>query len=102
MVDYRTDATHANNAVSVPVISSERFSSIPTIEQEPQLWPMEIHTPRLFPGEADLTPYAESYAIARRVLLKMIETRHVPDKKELEAHLFGDPIGVSTGPHTQQ
>jgi hypothetical protein len=31
----------------VPVISSERFSSIPSIQQEPELWPMEIHSHRL-------------------------------------------------------
>ncbi len=203
---------HSNTAISVPVISSERFSSIPAIQQEPQLWPMEIHTPRLFPegsdarsvdipelewlrdnwyeaavllskedfnfavqavdfsiwnhtaalalvavwgaierlfspsnqelsfrvaaniasflepagreryacfkkvkalydsrskaahgaGEADMMPYAESYAIARRVILKMIETRHVPNKKELEANLFGDPVGISAGPSTEQ
>jgi len=203
---------HAANAISVPVISSERFASIPVIEQEPHLWPMEIHTPRLFPegsdvrsmdvrelewlrdnwyeaaallrkedfsvafqgvdssiwnhspalglvavwgalerlfspshvelsfrvsaniaayleppgrgryicfkkikalydsrskaahgsGEADLMPYAETYAIARRVLLKMIEDRHVPDRKELEAGLFGDPVGLSPGPPLEQ
>jgi len=40
---------HATTSVSVPVISSERFASIPSVQQEPQLWPMEIHTPRLFP-----------------------------------------------------
>src|SRR5207253_701484 len=45
-------------------------------------------------GEADLMPYAESYAIARRVLLKMVESRHVPNKKELEANLFGDTVGI--------
>jgi hypothetical protein len=202
---------HATS-ISVPVISSERFASIPSIEQEPNLWPMEIHTPRLFPegshacsfdvpelkwlrdnwyeaatllsqedfnlafqavdasiwnhnpalaliavwgaleclfspsnaelsfrvsvniaafleppgrkryacfkkvkglydcrsraahgaGEADLGPYAETYGIARRVLLKMIETRHVPHKKELEANLFVDPVGIATGPSTEQ
>ena len=37
---------HAASSISVPVISSERFASIPTIQQEPHLWPMEIHTPR--------------------------------------------------------
>ena len=203
---------HANNAISVPIISSERFASIPAIEQEPHLWPMEIHTPRLFPEGSDarsmdipelewlrdnwyeaatllskedfslafqavdssiwnhspalglvavwgaleslfspshvelsfrvsaniaayleppgrgryacfkkikglydsrskaahgagvdhLMPYAETYAIARRVLLKMIAARHVPDKKELEAGLFGDPVGISPGPPSEQ
>jgi len=53
-------------------------------------------------GEADMMPYAESYAIARRVILKMIETRHVPNKKQLEANLFGDPVGISAGPSTEQ
>jgi hypothetical protein len=43
---------------------------------------------------ADATPYVETFAIARRVLLKMVESRHIPDKKELEANLFGDEIGV--------
>jgi hypothetical protein len=193
---------HATNAISAPVISSHKFTSIPAIDQEPHLWPMEIYTPRLFPegsaarrldvldlewlrdnwheaaalldkedfglafeaidssiwnhrpalglvsvwgalerlfspsqtelsfrvsaniaayleppgktrhgcfqkvkglydsrskaahgsGEADLMPYAESYAIAKRLLLKMIEARHVPSRKELEANLFGDPL----------
>jgi hypothetical protein len=202
---------HASSAVSVPVISSERFSSIPAIKQEPHLWPMEVHTPRLFPegtdvrnldltemewlrnnwyeaaallrnedfnvafqavdssiwnhspapalvaiwgalerlfspasaelsfrvsaniaayleppgrpryslfhhvkglydmrskaahgtGKPDLAPYAETYSLAKRVLLKMIETRHVPDRKELEALLFGDPIRISSRPHSQ-
>lgn len=200
------------NAVSVPVISSERYTSIPAIEQEPSLWPIEIHTPRLFPegsqahsievadlewlrnhwydaavllsnedfnlafeavdssswnhssalalvaiwgalerlfspsnlelrfrvsaniaayleplgkgrysyfnkikglydsrskaahgpGAEDLEAYAETYAIAKRVLLKMIEARHVPDKKELEANLFGDPLGICPGTTSRQ
>jgi hypothetical protein len=203
---------HASSAISVPVISSERFASIPVIEQEPQLWPMEIHTPRLFPegseprsidvpevewlrdnwheaagllanedfslafqavdsslwnhtpslglvavwgalerlfsssqaelsfrvsaniaayleppgsdryacfkrikglydsrskaahgrSEADPAPYIETFGVARRVLLKMIEARHVPSKKELEAELFGDPVGISPGPSAEQ
>jgi hypothetical protein len=53
-------------------------------------------------GEPDLAPYAETYSLAKRVLLKMIEARHVPDRKEPEALLFGDPIGISSGPHSQQ
>jgi hypothetical protein len=196
---------HTTTSVSVPVISSERFAAIPTVEQEPQLWPMEIHTPRLFPegssarsvdiaelewlrdnwyeaasllgeedfdlafqavdssvwnhspalalvtvwgalerlfspsnmelgfrvsaniaaylapagreryalfkkvkglydsrskaahgiGDADLGPYAETYAIARQVLLKMIATHHVPSKREMEANFFGDSIELT-------
>jgi hypothetical protein len=203
---------HATTSISVPIISSERFASISAIEQELQLWPMEIQTPRQFPegaapctvdtpklewlrdnwyeaatlldkedfsvafqaidasvwsqtpvlalvavwgalerlfspshtelsfrvcaniaafleppgreryaffkkvkglydsrskaahgsGEADLIPYAETYAVARRVLLKMIEIRHVPSKRELEANLFGDAIGSLPGPSTAQ
>jgi Apea-like HEPN len=203
---------HASTSISVPVISSDSFASIPSIEHEPQLWPMEIHTPRLFPedpqgrpvndselewlrdnwyegtalldnedfsdafqaidsslwnhtpvlallavwgalerlfspsntelsfrvsaniaafleptgraryalfkkikglydsrskaahgsGEVDLGPYADTYLIARRALVKMIETRHVPDKKELEANLFGDPVGITLGPSSEQ
>ncbi len=199
-------------AISVPIISSERFTSIPSIEQEPHLWPREIHTPRLFPEGADVknvdlpdlewlrdnwydaaslwpnedfsfalqavdaslwnhTPelalvaiwgalerlfspsvtelsfrvsasiaayleragrtryscykkikalydsrskaahgsrgsdpnsYAETYEIARRALLKIIGDRHVPTRKELEANLFGDPIGVDPGPSSRQ
>lgn len=197
----------ATPAVFAPVISSERFSSIPVIQEEPELWPMEIYTHRLMaerapnrridlaelewlkvhwqdasvllakedfsiafqavdlsiwgsspslalvavwgalerlfsasnqelsfrvsaniasylegPGrerykcfkqvkalydhrskaahgdsKADITPYQETFAIARRVLLKMVETRHVPDKKELEARLFGDEMGITDG-----
>lgn len=197
----------ATPAVFAPVISSERFSSIPVIQEDPELWPMEIHTHRLMaerapggridiaelewlkvhwqdasvllgredfsiafqavdlsiwgsspslglvavwgalerlfstsnqelsfrvsaniasylegPGrerykcfkqvktlydhrskaahgdsKADITPYQETFAIARRVLLKMVETRHVPDKKELEARLFGDEMGITDG-----
>lgn len=203
---------HMTTSISVPILSSERFSSIPAIQQEPHLWPMEIHTPRIFPegsdvrivsvvelewlrenwyetavllgredfslavqaidssvwnhspalalvavwgalerlfspstselrfrvsasiaayleppgreryaafrkikglydsrskaahgsGDRDLKPYAESYEIARRVLLKMIEARHVPNKEELEANLFGDPIGITPGPLDRQ
>lgn len=44
-------------------------------------------------SSTDTTPYVGTFAIARRVLLKMVETHHVPDKKELEASLFGDEIG---------
>lgn len=33
--------------------------------------------------------YADTFAIARRALLKMVETRHIPGKQELEASLFG-------------
>jgi hypothetical protein len=32
----------------------------------------------------------------------MIETRHVPTKKELEANLFGDVVGSSDSPLGQQ
>jgi hypothetical protein len=198
---------HTTTSISVPVISSERYASIPAIQQEPHLWPLEIYTPRLFPegsgphsvdvpelqwlrenwyeaavllqnvdfslafqaidasvwnhspalallavwgglerlfspsnmelsfrvsaniaayleapgrdrhacfkavkslydsrskaahgsGSADAMPYAETYEIAKRVILKMIGDRHVPSKKELEANLFGDLIGVSAG-----
>jgi hypothetical protein len=39
-------------------------------------------------GEFDIAPYQETYAIARRVLLRMIETTHVPTKAEQESSLF--------------
>jgi hypothetical protein len=32
----------------------------------------------------------------------MIESRHVPDKKELKADLFGDPEAISPGPSSEQ
>ncbi len=32
--------------------------------------------------------------LRRRVLLKMIESRHMPIRKELEANLFGDAVGL--------
>jgi hypothetical protein len=38
-------------------------------------------------------PYAKSYALRRRVLLKMIESRHMLIGKELEANL-GDAVGL--------
>lgn len=196
----------ASTAVFVPVVSTERFAAIPSIEQEAELWPIEIHTTRLvlepkrhpkvdFPhlewlkshwlrgsellknadfnvalqavdsciwnsnpalalvaiwgalerlfsashqelsfrvsaniasfleppgrdrykcfnhvrtlydfrskaahgsgGVKDLKPLMETYALARKALLTMIETRHVPDKKQLEARLFGDDIGIT-------
>jgi hypothetical protein len=195
----------ATPTVFAPVISSERFSAIPSIQQEPELWPIEIHTHRLMPESAhqrrvdiaelewlkmhwqaastllsnedfgvafeavdlsiwgaspalalvavwgalerlfsastqelsfrvsaniaayleapgqerykcfkqvktlyehrskaahgnsktDITPYQETFAIAKRALLKMIETRHVPEKKELEAGLFGEGIRIA-------
>jgi len=196
----------------VPVISSERFTSIPSIQQEPEFWPMEIHSHRLLPerepkprldvpelewvkthwqessvlmakddfsiafqavdtsnwvanpalalvavwgalerlfsasnqelsfrvsaniatylenpgrerhkcfrqvkalydhrskaahgdGKADINPYLETFAIARRALLKMVETRHIPEKKELEARLFGDVMGITNIESTLQ
>ncbi len=45
----------ASSAITVPVISSERFASIPAIQEEPHLWPIEIHTPRLFPDGSAMT-----------------------------------------------
>jgi Apea-like HEPN len=45
-------------------------------------------------ASTDTTPYVDTFAIARRVLLKMVETRHIPNKQELEASLFGDEIGT--------
>ena len=47
-------------------------------------------------------PYEDTYTVARRVLLKMIETRHVPKRNELEATLFGDDIGITGGTSTAQ
>jgi len=38
--------------IYVPVISSEKFSSIPAIQQEALLWPMEIFTRRFMPVKA--------------------------------------------------
>jgi hypothetical protein len=40
-------------------------------------------------GESDIIPYQETYGIARRAILRMIETRHVPTKAEQEANLLG-------------
>ena len=191
-----------SSSIFVPVVSTERFSSIPAIQQEPELWPIEIYTRRLvldheqFPtldarelewvklhwlnaaellsdesfslafqavgscawnsnpslalvavwgaleklfsashqelsfrvsaniasflkpagrdrykcfkyvkglydhrsmaahGEqsTNATALIETYNIARKTLLRMIETHHVPNKAELEAGLFGDSI----------
>lgn len=53
-------------------------------------------------GKPDLAPYAETFWVAKRVLVKMIETRHIPTKKELEANLFGDPIGSTPGASSKQ
>ena len=39
-------------------------------------------------------PFVETYALARRALLKIIEGSHVPTKNELEASLFGDQVGI--------
>jgi hypothetical protein len=41
-------------------------------------------------AKAEAGPYVETFAIARAVLLKIIEARHVPRKQELEASMFGD------------
>lgn len=46
-------------------------------------------------GKSEVVPYVESFAVARRVLTKMIEARHVPNKKELEARMFGDELGIT-------
>lgn len=195
----------ATSTVFVPIISSERLSTIAAIENEPELWPMEINTHRLIPersptgriglaelewikanwraasvllanedfnfafgaidqsiwgsnaslaliavwgalerlfsashqelsfrvsaniaaylespgrerlkcfkqvkslydrrsraahgdGETEISSFQETFAIAKRALLKMIETRHVPEKKDLEARLFGDDMGIT-------
>jgi hypothetical protein len=202
----------ATAVVYTPVVSSQRFSAIPVIQEEPELWPVEIHTHRLVPeiiphrpielfelewlkthwleasallgnedfslafqafdqsiwgsrpalalvevwgalerlfcpstqelsfrvsanlaaflensgreryrcfkhirglyndrsraahgeGNRDMTPYLEIFAIARRALLKIVETRHVPEKRELEAALLGDEIGMSDENRTIQ
>jgi hypothetical protein len=47
-------------------------------------------------------PFVETYALARRALLKMIENRHVPTKNELEGALFGDLIGIVGDASTTQ
>jgi hypothetical protein len=38
------------------------------------------------------TALIDTYKVARKTLLRMIETHHVPNKAELEAGLFGDSI----------
>ena len=45
-------------------------------------------------NSTDSSHYVESFGVARRVFLKMVETRHVPEKRELEGRLFGDEIGI--------
>ena len=40
-------------------------------------------------GEWGITPYQETYALARRIIQRMIETGHVPTRDEQEATLFG-------------
>lgn len=49
------------------------------------------HRSRAAHGETahDIAPFQDTHTIARRVVLKIIETHHVPGKKELEALLFG-------------
>lgn len=47
-------------------------------------------------------PFVETYALARRALLKIIESGHVPTKNELEASLFGDQIGIVGESSTNQ
>jgi hypothetical protein len=37
----------------------------------------------------DIVPYQETYALARRIILKIVETHHVPVRNELESLLFG-------------
>jgi hypothetical protein len=50
------------------------------------------HRSRAAHGDAtpDIVPYQNTFAIARRVILKVIESHHLPSKQELEAFLFGD------------
>lgn len=45
----------------------------------------------------DIAPYQETYAIARRIILKIIEANHVPVRGELESLLFGAD-GTPTNP----
>lgn len=40
-------------------------------------------------GDSDIIPYQETYAIARKVVLRMIETRQVPSRDDQEAIMFG-------------
>lgn len=47
-------------------------------------------------------PFVETYTLARRALLKMIENKHIPTKNELEAALFGDLIGIVTDTSASQ
>ena len=50
-------------------------------------------------GDADLTPTGKAMQLHRRVLLKMIESRHMPIRKDLEANLFGGAMGLSDSPY---
>jgi hypothetical protein len=54
------------------------------------------HRSKAAHGDAkpNMDPYVDAFAVARRVLLRMIETQHVPNKKELEAKLFGEESGI--------
>ena len=44
--------------------------------------------------DTDLAPYRKAIQLNRRVLLKMIESRHMPIRKDLEANLFGGRDGT--------
>ena len=44
-------------------------------------------------------PTGKAMQLHRRVLLKMIESRHMPIRKDLEANLFGGAMGLSDSPY---
>jgi hypothetical protein len=44
-------------------------------------------------------PTGKAMQLQRRVLLKMIESRHMPIRKDLEANLFGDAMGLPDSPY---
>jgi len=88
----------ANLATFLEVSGRERFSCFKRVRGLYDSRSRAAHGDDL----AATQPFVETYALARRALLKMIESRHVPTKNELEAALFGDLIGIVEGPSANQ
>lgn len=70
----------ANIAVYLEPLGRERYSVFNRVKGSYNRRSKAAHGS----GEPDLTPCAETYALAKRALLKMIEARQLPDQKELE------------------
>jgi hypothetical protein len=88
----------ANLATFLEVPGRDRFACFKRVKSLYNSRSRAAHGANLEAAE----PFIETYALARRALLKMVESRHVPTKNELEAALFGDLVGIAGDASTEQ